>query len=115
MREEDQTVSTYPSFLTWLGALGCRAGEVGGVVPGVRARRNKLDTHPPPKLSSICKHTGSTVYLPYGAPAACLQGNAAPTSKTGFKHTKGSKECLLIRTKTQYAHFRGNPLCQATK
>ena len=28
---------------------------------------------------------------------------------------KGSKERLFIRTKTQSANFRGNPLCQATK
>ena len=32
-----------------------------------------------------------------------------------FKHMKGSKERLFIRTKIQAANFRGNPLCQATK
>ena len=31
------------------------------------------------------------------------------------KHIKGSKEHLFIRTTTQYANFRGNPLCQAPK
>ena len=31
------------------------------------------------------------------------------------KHMKGSKECYLIRTKTQSSNFRGNLLYQAEK
>ena len=37
-----------------------------------------------------------------------------PTKKHS-KHIKDSKERWFIMTQTQFANFRGKPLCQATK
>ena len=45
----------------------------------------------------------------------CVKAEEDIDSYNMFRHIKGSKERLFIRTKTQSANFGGNPVCQASK